>query len=41
MGMRMLAIWGLPLGLLAAGPIIARFGYSLHADLRRNSTLEG
>ena len=24
----MLAIWGLPLGLLAAGPIIARFGYS-------------
>jgi predicted MFS family arabinose efflux permease len=27
MGMRMLAIWGLPLGLLAAGPIIARFGY--------------
>ena len=28
MGLRMLAIWGLPLGLLAAGPIIARFGYS-------------
>jgi MFS family permease len=28
MGMRMLAIWGLPLGLLAAGPIIARFGYA-------------
>ncbi len=28
MGMRMLAIWGLPLGLLAAGPVIARFGYS-------------
>ena len=27
MGIRMLAIWGLPLGLLAAGPIIARFGY--------------
>ena len=27
MGMRMLAVWGLPLGLLAAGPIIARFGY--------------
>jgi MFS family permease len=25
--MRMLAVWGLPLGLLAAGPIIARFGY--------------
>jgi predicted MFS family arabinose efflux permease len=28
MGMRMLAIWGLPLGLLAAGPIIACFGYA-------------
>ncbi len=28
MGVRMLAIWGLPLGLLAAGPIIARFGYA-------------
>ena len=28
MGLRMLAIWGLPLGLLAAGPIIERFGYS-------------
>lgn len=28
MGIRMLAIWGLPLGLLAAGPIISRFGYS-------------
>jgi hypothetical protein len=28
MGIRMLAIWGLPLGLLAAGPLIARFGYS-------------
>ena len=27
MGMRMLAVWGLPLGLLAAGPLIARFGY--------------
>ena len=27
MGMRMLAVWGLPLGLLAAGPIIAHFGY--------------
>lgn len=27
MGMRMLAIWGLPLGLLAAGPVIERFGY--------------
>jgi MFS family permease len=28
MGIRMLAIWGLPLGLLAAGPLIARFGYA-------------
>ena len=28
MGIRMLAIWGLPLGLLAAGPIIASFGYA-------------
>ena len=28
MGMRMLAIWGLPLGLLVAGPLIARIGYS-------------
>ena len=28
MGIRILAIWGLPLGLLAAGPVIAHFGYS-------------
>jgi predicted MFS family arabinose efflux permease len=28
MGVRMLAIWGLPLGLLAAGPLIAAIGYS-------------
>jgi predicted MFS family arabinose efflux permease len=28
MGVRMLAIWGLPLGLLVAGPMIARFGYA-------------
>jgi hypothetical protein len=28
MGVRMLAIWGLPLGLLAAGPLIAGIGYS-------------
>jgi Na+/melibiose symporter-like transporter len=28
MGMRMLAIWGLPLGLLASGPLIERFGYA-------------
>jgi MFS family permease len=33
MGMRMLAIWGLPLGLLAAGPIIARFGFAATALL--------
>jgi len=28
MGMRMLAIWGLPLGLLAAGPLIAWIGFA-------------
>jgi sugar phosphate permease len=28
MGIRMLAIWGLPLGLLAAGPLIAGLGYA-------------
>ena len=28
MGMRMLAIWGLPVGILAAGPLITRLGYS-------------
>jgi Na+/melibiose symporter-like transporter len=28
MGIRILAIWGLPLGLVASGPIIAAFGYS-------------
>lgn len=28
MGLRMLAIWGLPLGLLAAGPLIAHMGYA-------------
>ena len=28
MGMRMLAIWGLPLGLLAAGPLVARFSFA-------------
>ena len=27
MGVRMLAVWGLPLGLLAAGPLIAEVGY--------------
>jgi len=31
MGMRMLAIWGLPLGLLCSGPLIASFGFSLTA----------
>jgi predicted MFS family arabinose efflux permease len=43
MGMRMLAIWGLPLGLLAAGPIIARFGFAattlLYAGLGLAATL--
>ena len=43
MGMRILAVWGLPLGLLAAGPIIARFGYSattlLYAALGLVATL--
>jgi hypothetical protein len=28
MGVRMLAIWGLPLGLMAAGPLIANLGYA-------------
>jgi len=28
MGLRMLAIWGLPLGLLASGPLIERFGFA-------------
>jgi MFS family permease len=28
MGVRILAVWGLPLGLLAAGPIIALIGYA-------------
>ena len=28
MGLRMLAIWGLPAGLLVAGPIIEHFGYA-------------
>lgn len=28
MGLRMLAVYGLPLGLLAAGPLIARFGFA-------------
>ena len=28
MGMRILAVWGLPLGLLAAGPVIASLGFA-------------
>jgi MFS family permease len=28
MGVRIVAVWGLPLGLLAAGPVIAHFGYA-------------
>jgi len=28
MGLRMLAIWGLPIGLMAAGPLIARYGFT-------------
>ena len=28
MGVRIVAIWGLPLGLLASGPVIAHFGYA-------------
>jgi predicted MFS family arabinose efflux permease len=43
MGMRMLAIWGLPLGLLAAGPTIEHFGYAattlLYAGLGLAATL--
>ena len=31
MGMRMLAIWGLPLGLLLSGPLIDRWGYAAMA----------
>ncbi|MEW6690478.1 MAG: arabinose ABC transporter permease, partial [Pseudomonadota bacterium] len=31
MGVRMLAIWGLPLGLLAAGPLIERLGFAATA----------
>ena len=31
MGMRMLAIWGLPLGLLLSGPLIDRWGYAATA----------
>ena len=33
MGMRMLAIWGLPLGLLLSGPLIDRWGYVATASM--------
>jgi hypothetical protein len=33
MGVRMLAVYGLPLGLLLSGPLIERFGFSLTASL--------
>lgn len=43
MGIRMLAIWGLPLGLLAAGPIIASLGFTattlLYAGLGLAATI--
>src|SRR5687767_15818176 len=43
MGVRMLAIWGLPLGLLAAGPLIAGLGYAattaLYASVGLAATL--
>jgi Na+/melibiose symporter-like transporter len=33
MGMRMLMVYGVPIGLLIAGPLIGRFGYPLTATL--------
>jgi hypothetical protein len=43
MGMRVLAVWGLPLGLLASGPIIAGLGYTactvIYASLGLAATL--
>jgi hypothetical protein len=43
MGVRMLAIWGLPLGLLAAGPLIVGLGYAatilLYCTLGLGATL--
>jgi MFS transporter len=43
MGVRMLAVWGLPIGLLAAGPVIDRVGYAattaLYAGLGLAATL--
>ena len=39
MGIRMLAIWGLPLGLVAAGPLIERLGYAACTVLYAGSGL--
>jgi predicted MFS family arabinose efflux permease len=43
MGIRMLAIWGLPLGLVTAGPMIASLGYAattlIYAGLGLAATL--
>jgi predicted MFS family arabinose efflux permease len=43
MGLRILAIWGLPLGLVIAGPIIERYGYAastvIYAGLGLAATL--
>jgi sugar phosphate permease len=43
MGIRMLAIWGLPLGLVAAGPLIAGLGFAattlLYAGLGLAATI--
>jgi hypothetical protein len=33
MGVRILAVWGLPLGLLLAGPLIGQLGFALTATL--------
>jgi hypothetical protein len=33
MGIRMMAVYGLPIGLLISGPLIARFGYPVTATL--------
>jgi predicted MFS family arabinose efflux permease len=33
MGMRMLAVWGLPLGLMLSGPLIDRWGYAATAGV--------
>jgi hypothetical protein len=33
MGVRMLAVYGLPLGLLLSGPLIERIGFSLTGSL--------